>query len=312
MLEIISVVAPVFVIIAAGYGAVRTHLFPKTGVAGLIIFVNAIATPCLLFRAMYEVDFGETFTLDIFLPYYLGAFVCFAVGIFAARAFFQRRPGESVVTGFSAFFSNTVLVGIPVIERAYGVDALTVTFAIISVHAAILFSTGMVTMELARRDGAPLGVTLLRAARSLVTNPILIGVVLGVAGNLSGLPMPGLVDDVTELMALAVIPVALFGLGGALNEYRVSENWQEATLAAGLKLVLHPLIAYVMTVHLFGVPIEVAKIVVLLSAMPSGINTYIFATYYNRNTGMAASAVLISTVAAFASLTFWLWFLGLG
>ncbi|MEX0628708.1 MAG: AEC family transporter [Cucumibacter sp.] len=311
MLFVFGVIAPVFILVALGYSAVRFGLYPKAGVGGLIAFVNNFATPCLLFRAMYEVDFTETFRASTLLPFYIGAFACGALGIVAARTLFHRRPGESIVSGFSAYFSNTVLVGIPIIERAYGGAALTTAFAIISIHAAVLFTTGMIAMELARRDGAPLGATLLRAVRSLVSNPILWGVFLGVLGNLSGFEMPKLVDDTTALLAIAVVPAALFGLGGALTDYKIVENWQEAVVVSAIKLIVHPAIAFVLMVPILGVPHDIAKVVVLLAAMPAGINTYIFATYYNRHTGMAANSVLITTVAGFLTISFWLWLLTL-
>ncbi|HUV32828.1 MAG TPA: AEC family transporter, partial [Devosiaceae bacterium] len=298
-----------FAIVVLGYSAVRFGLFPKPGVGGLIAFVNNFATPCLLFRAMYAVDFAETFQPTTMLPFYFGALVCGALGIVSARVLFSRRPGEAVASGFSAFFANTVLVGIPVIERAYGQPAMTVTFAIISVHAAILFTTGMIAMEIARRDGAPMGTTLLRAGRAMVANPILWGVFLGLLGNVSGFEMPTLVDATTALIALAIVPVALFGLGGALTEYRIVESWPEAAVVSTIKLMVHPAITWVLMVPVLGVQHDIAKVVVLLAAMPSGINTYIFATYYNRNTGVAANAVLISTVAGFVTISFWLWVL---
>ncbi len=76
-----------------------------------------------------------------------------------------------------------------------------------------------------------------------------------------------------------------------------------------IKNLLHPALAYLMLVPLLGVPIEVARIVVLLAAMPTGINAYIFSTYYNRGTDVAATTVLIGTMLSMLTLSFWLWVL---
>lgn len=311
MLFVLSVIAPVFLLVALGYVAVRVGFYPRGGISGLIAFVNNFATPCLLFRAMYEVDFASTFQATTLVPFYFAAFSAGAIGVVASRALFRRRPGEAVVTGFSAYFANTVLVGIPIIERAYGQAALTTAFVIISVHAAILFTSGIIAMEIARRDGAGFAATLSRVLKSIVTNPLLWGVFLGLVGNLSGYPMPSVIDDTTALIALAIVPAALFGLGGALTEYRIAENWLEAVMVAVIKLCVQPAIVWVLMVPVLAVPHDIARVVVLLAAMPSGINTYVFATYYNRGTGMAANSVLITTVAGFVTISLWLWILTL-
>ena len=49
-----------------------------------------------------------------------------------------------------------------------------------------------------------------------------------------------------------------------------------------LKLLLQPAIAYVLLYHVLRIDHEYARYGVLLAAMPSGINGYVFATYYNR------------------------------
>jgi predicted permease len=112
------------------------------------------------------------------------------------------------------------------------------------------------------------------------------------------------------MMATAVLPVALFGLGGALNEYKLSDSWTQAGINSVFKLMIHPAIVYVVTIWILHVPIEYARYAVLLAAMPAGINGYVFATYYDRAVNIAANVVLISTVASIATITFWLYVLG--
>ncbi|MFN4211829.1 MAG: AEC family transporter, partial [Devosia sp.] len=163
MLAILTVIAPVFALMALGYGAVRFRLYPAEGIKSLIAFVNNFATPCLLFYSLVTSDFSAAFNPAILGPFYLGALICFAIGIVIALKLFGNTPGEAVSVGFSGTFTNTVLIGLPIMQRAYGADALPVTLSIIGVHGAILLTVGMVTMELMRRDGASLGKTLVVA-----------------------------------------------------------------------------------------------------------------------------------------------------
>ncbi len=311
MLAILNVVLPVFALMALGNLAVRFRLFPSEGVRGLVLFVNNFATPCLLFNAMATADFSTAFRWDVIIPFYVGALTVFVLGYLVASRVFRNRPGESVASGFSAFFTNTVLIGIPVLQRAYGQDALVTAFSIIAFHASVLITLGMLAMELVRRDGAPLHKALGVASVRIVSNPLLWGIVLGAAANFAELELVEPVEAFIAMMAAAVTPAALFGLGGALNEYRLSDNWAQSLSLALLKLIVQPLIAWVLMVHVLHVDHEFARYGVLLAAMPTGINAYVFATYYNRGVNVATNTVLISTVLSILTVSGWLYILGI-
>ncbi len=307
---VVEIILPVFAIVALGYLAVRLRLYPQSGVKGLIAFVNSFATPFLLFRAMLATDFKTTFSPAIIGPYFIGALLVFVLGIFAGRKLFAKRPGEAVVSGFSAMFTNTVLLGIPVLQRAFGEEAMPIVFSIVGVHAAILLTAGMLVMELFRHDSTPFGPALLAAGKSIVSNPLLIGIALGLVGNLSGISLPETIDAFTLLMTQAVVPVALFGLGGALNAYRLADNWQQGLVLSMLKTLVHPFLVWLIMVPVLGVETGIARYAIVLAAMPTGINAYIFATYYARAQDLAANTVLISTVLSVFSVSMWLFVLG--
>ena len=311
MFAILNVVIPVFAIIGLGYLAVRFRLYPSEGVRGLVAFVNNFATPCLLFLAMLTSDFGTAFNWSIIVPFYAGSLFSLIVGSLIAVKLFSNRPGEGVSSGFAAMFTNTVLIGIPIIQRAYGQEALPVIFSIIAFHAPMLITIGMLVMELVRRDGAPLHKALGVAALRIVQNPLLWGVGLGLLGNINHLELPEPGTAFFTMMSAAVLPAALFGLGGALNEYRLAENWAQALAMSTLKLIVHPTIAWVLMVPVLHVDPDIARYGVLLAAMPTGINAYVFATYYNRAVNVATNTVLISTVASIVSVSLWLYLLSI-
>ncbi|HEY0031917.1 MAG TPA: AEC family transporter [Devosia sp.] len=311
MLAILTVIAPIFALMAFGYSAVRFRLFPAEGIKSLIAFVNNFATPCLLFHSLLTSDLRSAFNLAIIAPYYIGALICFAVGIVIAIKLFGNTPGVGVSVGFSGTFTNTVLVGLPIMTRAYGPGALPVTLSIIGLHGAILLTVGMVTMELVRRDGQPLGKTLLVAARRVLSNPLIWGIIAGMIGYFSGLQLIEPAEAFFVMMSSAVVPAALFGIGGALHEYKLSDNWKQALVASLIKLILHPVLAYILMIWILHVPMEIARYGMLLSAMPAGVNVYVFATYYNRAASVAANTILIATVASAATISAWLYILSL-
>ncbi|UYN99448.1 MAG: AEC family transporter [Devosia sp.] len=311
MLSILAVTAPIFALIALGYLAVRFALFPADGIKSLIAFVNNFATPCLLFYSIGTSDFRAAFNIAIIGPFYLGAFVCFVLGIILARKVFGNRPGEAVSVGFAGTFTNTVLVGLPVMARAYGEGALPVTLSIIGLHGAILLTLGMVTMELTRRDGQPLAKTLLLAGKRVFSNPLIWGITAGIVASLVNLQLPEPALAFFQMMGQAVVPAALFGIGGALNEFKLSENWKQALVASLIKLILHPFIAYALMIWVLHVPMDIARYGILLSAMPAGVNIYVFATYYDRGVSVATNTILIGTVLSALTISGWLFVLSL-
>jgi predicted permease len=203
-------------------------------------------------------------------------------------------------------FSNTDLLGVPIVTLAFGDPVLTPAFGIISLHAPMLYAIGMLTMELSRRDGRTMGDTLLAAARSIFSNPLMIGVVTGAFFNLAGLPLPGFLLTAVDMLAEAAIPAALVGMGAALTRYAIRAEFTESLMVSALSLVVHPLIALLVTHYALGLPADYVRAAVVVAAMPPGMNVYIFAVMYNRAVALSASSLLIATMISVATVTAWL------
>lgn len=306
---IFTIIAPIFILILLGYFTVKVKFFPQEGVRGLTVFVNSIAAPVLLFKAVLEMDFSAAFRIDLVAPYFAVAIVVFVLGIVAARTLLKQRPGEAVAVAFSGVFANGLLIGIPVIQRAYGEQGLLLVFTVIGLHAPLLYTVGMVTMELSRQDKQPMSKTLLIAGKNIVKQPLVVGIMLGFIGHAVGLELPEILDVTTETLVMAVLPCALFGIGGALVQYKPSSVWVEACFMAVIKLLVQPLILWIVLMPILGIEKEVARIFIVLAAIPTGINAYVFATYYDRGVNIVTNVLLISTMGGFFSISFWLWFL---
>lgn len=309
MLSILLTILPVFIIMAVGYVAVRSGYLNDAIADHLNAFTVKIGVPVLLFRAMLTLDFSQAFHLPMLAGFYLGGFAAFAAAIILSRLFWQRRPGEAVAVGFCALFSNTVLLGIAIMQRAYGDNAMTPVFGIIALHPVIMYIVGIMTMEITRADGRPFAETLKVAGKSILSNALMIGIVLGLLVNLSGLALPEVLAVPVNMIAGAAIPAALVGLGAALTRYRVREEFSEALMVSVLSLFFHPLIAFLITHTLFDLPIEWVRAAVIVAAMPPGMNVYIFANMYNRAISLSASVIVIATGLSVFTISAWIWFL---
>ena len=306
MFSVLVTVLPVFIILAAGYASVRLNWLKPDLADNLNAFAVRLAIPTLLFRAMYTLDFGTAFYPPMLLAFYAGAVLSFVIAIVLARLVWKHRPGEAVAVGFTAMFSNTVLIGVPIVTLAFGEAVLTPSFGIISLHAPLLYAIGMLTMELSRRDGRPMSQALAAAAKSIFSNPLMIAVVAGAFFNFSGVALPGFLMTAVKMLADAAIPAALVGMGAALTRYSLRAEFSESLMVSVLSLILHPAIALLLTHYTFGLSADYVRAAVIIAAMPPGMNVYIFAVMYNRAVALSASALLIATALSVLTISFWL------
>ena len=306
---LIEVILPVFLVIGCGYGLTRAGYFNPTHIDGIMRFTQGFAIPCLLFNAIAHIDLGASFDPRLLGSFYSAAALCFAAGLAGARLIFGRDWEDAVAIGFCCLFSNSVLLGLPITERAYGPDALTGNFAIIAFHAPFCYALGITAMEVVRNRGKP-GPAFARAIlAAMFKNALIIAILLGFAVNLSGLVIPVVVEDALGLIIRAALPGALFALGGVLTQYRPEGDLRTIAFVCGISLLLHPALTW-----LFGsitaLKQDLFRSAVLNASMAPGFNAYIFANMYGRAKRVAASSVLLAT--GLSLLTVWMWLLLLG
>lgn len=304
MQALLDVILPVFLVVAAGYLAAWRGWISENGVDGLMKFAQGIAIPVLLFMALTRLDLGTVFDWRLLLSFYAGAISGFLAGLFGARFLFGRGWEEAVAVGFVGLFSNSVLLGLAISERAWGTASLAPNFAIIALHAPFCYLTGILAMEGVRAQGAGLGRTAVRVLRGMVTNPIVIGIALGALVNLAGLPLPRVATDALDLIARAGLPAALFGLGGVLLRYRPDGDFRLIGYVVAVSLVLHPAVTFTLG-RALGLADGPFRAAVLTAAMAPGVNAFLFADMYGRARRIAASTVLTATLLSI--VTAWLW-----
>jgi predicted permease len=305
MSALIDVVMPVFLVIGFGYLAVWKGYFSESGVEGLMKFTQGFAIPCLLFLAISSLDLQQNFDIALLSSFYTGALVGFAVGFIGARVLFQRDWEDCVVFGFCGLFSNSLLLGLPITERAYGPDALEANYAIIAIHSPFCYGVGITAMEITRNWGSSVAALPGKVLKAMFSNALIIGVSLGFVVNLGGIPVPSVLNDALGLIAGAALPAALFGLGGVLYHYRPEGDMRAILFVVSISLILHPFIVWILA-DFNDLSISATRSAILTSAAAPGINAYVFANMYGRAKRVAASAVLIGTGASMISVWCWL------
>ncbi len=301
---LINVILPVFLVIGFGYVAVWRNYISNDNIDGIMKFTQNFAIPCLLFRAISTLDLGQNFDLSLLGSFYVGAIVGFAVGLIGAKLIFQRDWEDSVAIGFIGLFSNSLLLGLPITERAFGAGALEANYAIIAVHSPICYFVGITAMEIARNRGGSIAALPGKVIKAMFSNALILGITLGFIVNLGGIPLPIVMTDAVDLMVRAALPTALFGLGGVLYRYRPEGDMKTILFAVSISLILHPAIVWGLGRY-NGLSTDAFRSAILTSAMAPGINTYVFANMYGKARRVAASSVLIGTMLSI--FTVWIW-----
>lgn len=309
MQALLDVILPVFLVIGFGYVSVWGRVFPENGVDALMKFTQHFAIPCLLFQAIANLDLSASLDAGLLLSFYVGAACGFLLGFSGARVLFRRDWEDCVAIGFCCLFSNSVLLGLAINERAYGAEALAGAYTIVAFHSPFCYGLGITAMEIARNRGQSPLVMARGIARAMFRNALVLAIAAGFAVNLAGITLPIVLVDALDLVIRAALPTALFALGGVLVQYRPEGDARVIFMVCGIALLVHPAITWALGSSL-SVPQDSFKSGVLTAAMAPGINAYIFANMYGRARRVAASSVLVATGASI--VTAWIWLIVLG
>jgi predicted permease len=299
---VLDIVAPIFGLVLLGYGAAKAGTFDEAATRGLSLFVFNFAIPIMLVRTLGRVALPPEPDWALLVAYFAGAFAVYAAGTAVAGRVLGRGGAEPAIFGISAAFSNTLILGIPLVLEAFGEAAAVPLFLIVAFHSPLLFTVTTAIAEAGLGAGQPLRHLPLNIARSLFTNPIMLGLMAGLAVNLAGLELPGTLDRLAEYLALAALPCALFALGANLSRFRLGGALRSALLLAVLKNLVHPLLVLLLA-HLLDLGPMSFNVALTLAACPTGINPYLFAARYGAAVPEASSTILVSTLASVVTLS---------
>jgi predicted permease len=310
ILRISDVVLPVFGLIAFGYVCAWTGLLRERVAEGVSDYVYTIAIPLLIFRTLAEARLPDVSPWGYWGVYFFGAAVSCGAAQILSLFVFGRPPREAIVHGLTSAQSNIVLVGIPLVLSAVGQAGAVPLILLVAVNLPVMMLAASLMLE---GSGAGLSrASLLSVARNLATNLILIGFAAGLAAQLLEIRPGGAPKAIIDLIAQSAVPCALFAMGLALRRYGVFGDITMSSVIAALKLLIHPLVVWVLVTFVVPIPPVFATVAVLFAAMPCGINAYLLAERYRVGVPAAAGAVTLSTSLSVFTISFWLWMTGVG
>ncbi|WP_282607843.1 AEC family transporter [Pelagibius sp. Alg239-R121] len=290
-------VAPVAAVGVVGWLFGRAGLFNGEDARSINRFVFFVALPVLLFRLLAEAP-REAFDALLAGGYLASEFLLYFLGFAVARWGFRRELRESLLLGMASAFVNHVFFVLPVALNAYGADAGPPILTIVAVDSVVLYAGTILMMDwLSAQNVAPL-----RVIGQTLKNPHVIGIALGIAVNLSGLSMPEGLGVFADFVGSAASPAALFAIGLVLSARGGGVGTAVAWAIAGLKIVVHPAIAWAVFSFL-ALPVAAIDPALLVAAGPCGALAFVIALHYEVPVDAIARAILISTVGSLVGLS---------
>lgn len=307
---VLTSLLPVVLLIAAGFVAGKRGWISAGSVKDLSNLVFFLLSPALLFRAMSAVHV-EQLSLRPVAVYFIAAGLIFA-GTLVLRGFNSR----TAVLALANTYSNTVMIGIPLIGLAYGPEGMVTLLTLVSLHSLVILTTATVVLELAvsrdtslaaKRDGVqvlarPMLATVLTAVRNAVLHPVPIPIIVGLLFAQTGWVLPEVIDKPVQLLGQAFGPLALVMVGITLAHTAVGQHLRGALVQALVKNLLHPVLVVALgwALGLTGLPLTV---MVVAASLPIGANVFLFSQRYKVAEELVTASVAVSTALALVTVS---------
>ena len=309
---VISALLPVVLLIAIGFISARAGWIRAEASKDLSNLVFMVLTPALLFRTMSTVHVEQ---LD-FRP--VAMYFVAATLLFASVLIWQGFTRRAAVLALAATFSNTVMIGVPLVGLAYGQAGLVMLFTLISVHALVLLTLATIMLELAvareaaasgEKNGQHMALTVLAAVRNGIFHPVPLPIMVGLLFAQTGWVLPEIVDKPLALLGTAFGPIALLLVGVTLTQVRVGANLKAALGLALIKNLAFPALVALLSWSL-GLSGLSLSVMILAASMPIGANVFLFSQRYQVAQDQVTAAVAVSTLLAMLTVSLVMHLLG--
>ncbi len=301
MPELINSSLPIFIIIALGYILSRFKIADTDWSEAFSEYAVKIGFPVLIFYNLSSAKYTDNLLLSTTTLNSIYLLAIFFIAILLSRLLFKDTQLKNSFV-ISSLFSNTAFIGIPYIKAILPEQGVILGSIIAACYLFWVFTIGIYYLSRKQHKSKNLFFTLLH-------NPLLIAVILGIAFQFLDLKLPLVVNNTLHLLASSVTAVILIAIGMFVgNNKKSTKNnlLRPSILLAVLTLMCYPFIA-VAFVKLSDIDnIFVAKATIIDAAMPVAITPFALASQYNLNKGFIAQSIVYSTVLSLITLPLWL------
>ncbi len=302
METIFNVVVPVFAIILTGYLSGAFKLLDGESSRAINRFVYYISLPVLLFISMARVDVVHILNWRYIAAILITLAITLLLSLLVARGFFKLKLSESALFGMGSVFGNGAYMGIPVILLAYGEAALIPGIIAVLIYTVVIVGplAAIVEADRSQVDGWHIVKDVIK---STLLNPLFVAPMLGIAYSVAGLPLISALDNFCTILGGAAGPSALFALGLSLVGTSIRSGLAEVGTSSLLKLVISPVIMWLLSVQVFALDPLWAAVGVTMAALPSGAIVFVVASRYNVYVQRSSASIVVSTLLSMVTVS---------
>ena len=303
-----NILAPIFGLIVLAYASRKVNILGPSAYVELNRYVASLALPALIFDNVAHVTPSQLNQPGFVAAFTIGALVVYALPLFVARE--GRAFGDRALDGLSGCYPNTGYIGFPLAFLAFGpLSSPGATIAAV-ITSCVLFGLAIALLEWDLHRGHAFGATVMKVSKSLLRNPIVLAPIFALTVTVGWLEMPPALDRVVKLLAASAGPCALVahGLFLARDDPSNARPWVAAMRPrplglVSLKLVVQPLITALLAVYAFGLTGMDARLVIILSALPTGTGAFMLADLYKRDLEVTSTTIMVSTILSALTLS---------
>jgi predicted permease len=238
-IDLIDVTGPIYLLIGAGYVAVRRGWMQPEQLRALGRFVIQFCVPAILLRTLARMPIEHALRFDFLLPYLAGSLLAMG-GVLAVSTGLLKRPLPlAALQALGASSSNSLFVAFPILLQLVGPAAALPLALVQLVENVVMIPLGLMLAD--ARTGHSRRESLRLTLKALMHNPMILGILAGLLVSALDLGLPGPVDKALGMLAGGSAATALFVVGGSLAGLTLAGMRLDLTLIAGGKLLLHPL-----------------------------------------------------------------------
>lgn len=305
----LNATVPVFAVMILGYLLKQWNIIDDHFAQVSNKFVFRVCLPCMVFQDLADTDIRHHFDLHYVGFCFFATLLSILVIWFLAKRFL---PDPQMTGTFvqGAYRSSAAILGIAFIQNIYGSSGMAPLMIIGSVPLYNIFAVVILTLESNenRRDRVPKMEQIKKACIGVLKNPIIIGIVLGLAASYLNLDFPNMVDKSIHNVAVLASPLALIAIGATFEGRKALAKFRPTIIAASLKLVVLAAIFVPLAVWLEFRDQKLIAILIML-ASPCTPTSYIMAKNMNGDDVLAASIVVTTTLLSSVTLTAWIFLL---
>ncbi len=304
-LLVLSLVIPVFLIVALGYVLKKAGLINDNFVKLSSKIVFTVSLPALIFSEISVIDLSEEVNFLVVVFIYAGTLISFGL-VWITALVFVKKPTDQTVFIQGGFRGNFAIVGLALIANIYGSVNLGKASLVLAFTIPLynILSVIALTVPLHKSDNFSYPGTLLE----IVKNPLIIAVMAAIPFSVFNIPIPYTLSTTINYLAKLALPLALLGIGGFLDLGDLLHSSADAFFASVIKLVLIPIAATLAALWM-GFRGDDLGIIFILFSCPTAIASFIMAEAMGSNSRLAANILLITTLGSVLTITLGLFIL---